>query len=95
MAAPRSKVIDMYGMDGGRFTIYVRGHVSAEEYQRLYESNMDRDAPDADEIVHSWGRWVPVPKTSPDYPGIRMWLHSAKPGARGAFPYTENTRDDP
>lgn len=92
-APPR--ILHMSGESGETFTIYVHGHVTAEDYRRIYASELDREPPDADEIVHSWGRWVPVPKGSPDRAAFSRMLYSAKPGARGAFPYTENTRDEP
>lgn len=96
MKPQRARAIPLIGESGDTYTIIVRGHVEPEEYRRLYESELDRGAPEPHEIIHSWGRWIPVPpsRRHEDYP-IKYFLHPAKPHSRGAFPYTENTCDLP
>lgn len=97
MPRPQRPVVERLMAECGEpYTVIVRGHVSAEEYGRHYTAELDRPAPPDETIRHSWGRWVPIPpaRCDEDYPIVR-WLHPADPHERGAFPYTETTRDLP
>lgn len=89
------EVIPLVGESGDAYTVIVRGHVGVEAFQEAYAGELGREA-EADAIQHSWGRWIPIPasRRHAEYPIVR-WLHPADPHARGAFPYTEHTRDLP
>lgn len=89
-AIPTEELVDCCGEP---YTMIVKAHVDAEEYRRLYAEVRGYEAPPGEYVRQRWGRWIPVARSQ--RAGPERMLHPAKPGERGAFPYTENTRDLP